>query len=167
MARRPRSSALTAKAPPKKRPPVIQGAPCSVCGRSERGFGVHKRRGGPIVDNGQQIRPTKQCSRECQVLQSLANEIGSPINPNEAMSIRDALPAVCDYLDSIGKSDIYAMTTEEVERFGEIFYVGVCCALRDRVGDRMAQDIEDLPKRVQTQLEAALGDHIPTFAGRS
>ncbi len=156
---------MTAKAPTKIKPRVVQGAPCSVCGRSERGFGVNVRRGGPIVDNGQKIQSTKQCSRDCQNMQSIANEIGSPINPSEALSIRDALPKVCDYLDEIGKSDIYSMTTEEIERFGEIFYVNVCCALRDRVGDKLAGEIEEQPKRIQTQLEAALGDHIPTFAG--
>ena len=146
---------------------MIQGAPCSICGRAERGFGVNARRGGPIVDTGQKIRSTKQCSRTCQKMQSVSSEIGSPINRDEAAAIRDALPGVCDYMDEIGKSDVYAMTTEEVERFGEIFFVRICNALRERAGETAAAEIESQPKRIQTQLEAALGDHIPTFSGQS
>lgn len=106
---------------------------CAICRRAPRGFGWFD----PLyrVSDPRRDRSRKHlCSGACQDICHRRRGMIDP-TPNEMAAMQAGGLLAGEYLESIGKSDLVTLTTEEWATLMEVVVTGYCDTLRDLAGD--------------------------------
>ena len=106
--------------------------PCAVCRREPRGFSWFDA-GFRVADPRRDRSYRRLCSRRCQDICHRRRGMIDP-TPNEIAAMQAAGLAAGEYLESIGKSDLALLSTEEWSTLIETVVTGYCDTLRDLAG---------------------------------
>ena len=98
---------------------------CAVCRREARGFGFD-----PLLARRLRGKRAVACSMQCLHIVAEANGM-IDATPNERAAMQAGGELGGEYLDSIGKTDLSALTPEEWHAFIEAVVTGFCDYLRD------------------------------------
>ena len=119
---------------------------CAVCHREPRGFGwfdaTHR-----VADPRRDRTRRRLCSRTCQDICHRGRGMIDP-TPNEQAAMTAGGDAGGAYLESIGKSDLAALTSAEWRQLIEIVVTGYCDTLRELAAqdrDRLDGMAERIP----------------------
>jgi hypothetical protein len=119
---------------------------CAVCRREPRGYGWFDARfkgNDPRRDRGRR----RLCSRTCQDICHRRRGMIDP-TPNERAAMAAGGKAAGEYLESLGRSDLAALTAPEWRQLIEIVVTSYCDALRELAGhdrDRLDAMAERAP----------------------
>lgn len=111
--------------------------PLCLCGRAPRGFGWSDP---SHID----VKRYPACSLRC--LDTLTKHRGTPamsvatpapLTEKEGFAIMDASPAIGEYLEKLGKTDMATMTEEEWLDFLAFAHSAICEAKAVRYGDEV------------------------------
>jgi hypothetical protein len=115
---------------------------CTVCRREARGFGFEPKLG--RVSG----RPAVTCSMRCLDTAFRGKGMIDP-TPNEQAAMEAGGQLGGEYLDSIGKTDLAALSASEWATFVEAVVTGYCGHLRE------------IAARDQAKLDAMRGEAMP------
>ena len=105
---------------------------CAVCRREPRGFGwfdaVYR-----VSDPRRDASTRELCSMRCQDICHQRRGMIDP-TPNEIAAMQAGGRLAGEYLESIGKSDLALLSTEEWSTLIEVVVTGYCETLRDLAG---------------------------------
>jgi len=111
---------------------------CAVCRREPRGFGWFDARFA-LADRRRDTSRRWLCSRTCQDLCHRRQGMIDP-TPNEEAALAAAGAAAGEYLESLGRADLAALSVPEWQTLIEVIVTGYC----DRLRDLATQDTERL-----------------------
>ena len=105
---------------------------CVVCHREPRGFGWFDARF-KVSDPRRDLTRRRLCSRTCQDICHRRRGMIEP-TPNEQAAMAAGGDAAGAFLESLGKTDLAALTTPEWRQLIEIVVTGYCDKLRELAG---------------------------------